>query len=194
MKLVVGLGNPGLKYKNTRHNLGFMSISYIADKLQLEPFKEKFHGEYSIYEKNGEKIIFFKPLTYMNLSGIAIREIVSFYKINIEDIIVIYDDKDLPFASLRLKEKGNPGSHNGMKNIVEQLQTISFKRIRIGIGMPPANMNMADFVLSKFDKNELEELNKCFEKVFLSINYFIDNNFNMAMNKYNCKENHGNIN
>ena len=115
MKLIVGLGNPGAKYENTRHNIGFEFLKTYCKLKNCFDFKAGFKGEYATFIQNGEKVILFKPLTYMNLSGEAIKDIVTYYNINLDDILVIYDDKDIPFAALRLRVKGNPGSHYLMR-------------------------------------------------------------------------------
>lgn len=188
MKLIVGLGNPGKEYENTRHNIGFMFIDYYVQLKKCDSFKKKFKGEYTTFTQNDEKVILCKPLTYMNLSGEAIIELLHFFKIQLNDLVVIYDDKDIEFATLRLREKGNPGSHNGMKNITLHLNSNEFKRIRVGIGQPKNGMNMIDFVLSKFNENECLKLNQTFEKVGKACDDFINNKFNIAMNKYNIKE------
>lgn len=188
MKLIVGLGNPGSKYDKTRHNVGFMFIDKYCKIKKCDSFKAKFKGEYVSFTQNDENVILFRPLTYMNLSGEAILEISSFYKIDHKDILVIYDDKDIPFASLRLREKGNPGSHNGMKNITALLHDTNFPRLRIGIGAPESNADMIDFVLSKFSKSEQEELDKTFDNVAKACDLFIANDFNKAMNYYNTRK------
>lgn len=188
MKLIVGLGNPGTQYKNTRHNLGFMFIDKYFEIKKCDEFKSKFHGEYTTFLENGEKVILFKPLTYMNLSGQAVKEISDYFNIEHKDILVIYDDKDIPFAALRLREKGNPGSHNGMKHISLMLQNIDFCRIRIGMGTPINGQTMIDFVLSKFTKDELKELEVSFENAAKACDLFIKNDFNLAMNKYNFRK------
>ena len=187
MKLVVGLGNPGTKYENTRHNIGFMFIERYAKLKNCTSFKYKFQGEYAQFKQNNKNVILFKPLTYMNLSGDAIRQIVDYYKINLDDIVVIYDDKDIPFAKLRLRVKGNPGSHNGMKDITLKLNSNDFKRIRVGIGRPESLDDMIDFVLSKFSTSEIKELESTFDNIGKAIDLFIDNKFDIAMNNYNFK-------
>ena len=189
MKLIVGLGNPGIKYAKTRHNIGFMFIDKYARLKNVEDFKEKFNGAIGTFKVNGETIILLKPLTYMNLSGNCVRDLASYYNIDHKDILVIYDDKDIPFANLRLREKGNPGSHNGMKNISTMIQDINFPRIRVGIGSPAHPMDMADFVLSKFTEDELKTLDRVFDDIAASCDLFIKNDFNMAMNKYNARKN-----
>ena len=189
MKLIVGLGNPGIKYENTRHNIGFMFIDKYSKIKKCDSFNAKFKGEYTTFIQNGEKIILFKPFTYMNLSGEAILDISSYFKIDHKDILVIYDDMDIAFATLRLREKGNPGSHNGMKNITALLNDINFPRIRVGIGRPELPIDMVDFVLSKFNKQEIEALDKTFELVAKACDLFIANDFNKAMNNYNTRKN-----
>lgn len=189
MKLIIGLGNPGNKYHNTRHNVGFMFIDQYAKHKNCDSFKEGFQGLYTTFMENNEMIFLFKPCTYMNLSGNAVFEICHYYHINLKDILVIYDDKDIPFASLRLREKGNPGSHNGMKNITLMLNSINFARIRVGIGQPNHEMSMVDFVLSKFHRDELVELNESFKKIMVACDDFIFNCFPLAMNKFNVRKN-----
>ena len=130
----------------------------------------------------------FKPLTYMNLSGVAVNEIAKFYNIEAKDILVIYDDLDLPFAALRLREKGNPGTHNGMKSITNYIGT-DFHRIRVGIGKNENYADLADYVLSKFNTEELSTLDKVFDDICSCCDLFIDDKFNMAMNKYNSRKN-----
>ena len=188
MKLIVGLGNPGNKYDKTRHNVGFMFIDHYAKEKKCMDYKEKFHGLLTSFFAGEEQVYLFKPLTYMNLSGQAILEISQYYHIPHQDILVVYDDKDLPFASLRLRVKGNPGSHNGMKNITMLLNDTSFYRIRVGIGCPSNGMDMVDFVLSKFNKEEIELLNKSFVDVAKSCDLFISNKFDLAMNRYNVRK------
>ena len=185
MKIIVGLGNPGLKYENTRHNIGFEFLKVYCKIKNCEQFKQGFKGEYTSFMENDEKVILFKPLTYMNLSGQAIKEIVDFYHLDLKDLLVIYDDKDIPFAALRLRNKGNPGSHNGLINISEMLNDINFKRIRVGIGKPVNNQDMISFVLSKFNEDETKLLQESFKNVAASCDLFIQNKFEQAMNLYN---------
>lgn len=186
MKLIVGLGNPTKKYQNTRHNIGFMAIDFYAKENGITDFKEKFNGLYATSVIENEKVILFKPGLFMNLSGEAILEIMNYFDIKLNDLLVIYDDMDLPFASLRLRLKGNAGGHNGMKNILLHLHSNEFSRIRIGIDRPKDDNNI-DYVLSTFSKLELETLTETFKKVNDSINDFIKNDFTKAMNLYNTK-------
>ena len=175
----------GLKYENTRHNIGFEFLKIYSSIKNCDSFKSGFKGEYTSFIQDGEKVILFKPLTYMNLSGEAIKEIVDFYHLDLNELLVIYDDKDIPFSALRLRVKGNPGSHNGMKNITMMLASTNFKRIRVGIGKPLDAANMIDFVLSKFTEEETKQLQESFKNVAASCDLFIANQFDQAMNKYN---------
>ena len=134
MKIIAGLGNPGREYESTKHNVGFMTLDLLADKLGISISKEKFKALIGEGRIGTEKIILVKPQTYMNLSGESIREVVGFYKIDIEDLIVIYDDIDIPAGTLRIRSKGSAGTHNGMRSVVYQLQEDGFPRIRVGIG------------------------------------------------------------
>ncbi len=182
MKLVVGLGNPGRKYKKTKHNIGFMCLDYYAEKYSVKFKKDnKFKGEYL---KIGD-LILLKPHTFMNLSGQSIRAASDYYNVNIEDILIIYDDLALPLAKLRLREKGSSGGHNGIKSLVQHLGTEDFKRIRIGIDSNPL-IDPKDYVLGKFSKKELEEINLKIETTQLIIDDFkSDLEFSQIMNKYN---------
>lgn len=189
MKLIVGLGNPGIKYAKTRHNIGFMFIDKYASMKNCDCFTSKFHGEMTTFIQNNEKIILFKPHTYMNLSGVAIKEISSYFNIEHKDILVVYDDKDIPFAALRLREKGNAGSHNGLKNIIELLNDNVFPRIRVGMGSPVLGQDMVSFVLSKFSEEELKVLNEAYDNVAKACDLFIINDFNKAMNNFNFRKN-----
>jgi PTH1 family peptidyl-tRNA hydrolase len=138
MKLIVGLGNPGKEYEKTRHNAGFIAIDLLLEKYGYQKAKEEFESEIFFSEVKGEKVYFVKPQTYMNNSGIAIRQIMDYYKIPLEDFIVIYDEKDFPVGKQQFKFQGSSAGHNGVKSIMQHLKTESFKRIRIGIGARPS--------------------------------------------------------
>lgn len=133
VKLLVGLGNPGIEYQATRHNLGFQVIDYLTDKLNIELKKEKFRGLYTISTYLEQKIIILKPLTYMNNSGECIRDFMNYFQISGENILVIYDDLALPLGNFRYRSQGSSGGHNGIKNIIECLRTQKFKRLKVGI-------------------------------------------------------------
>lgn len=176
MKMIVGLGNPGKEYENTRHNLGFMFLEYLENKYNFKISTKKFNSLIGEIFLNNEKIVFVKPQTYMNLSGQAVQKVKEFYKIDFKDIIVIFDDLDIPFGEVRYKQNGSGGTHNGMKNIVQMIDTKEFPRIKIGIGnIKHENQDLKDFVLEKFSKSQKEELNNIFEKAYQKLLLFLDN-------------------
>lgn len=183
MKLIVGLGNPGKEYENTRHNVGFLTIDKISEALKISLNKEDFKGVYGKGKINDEEVILFKPYTYMNLSGEAVILIMNFFKIKIEDIVVICDDLNLDLGVLRLRQKGSHGGHNGLKNIILNLGNENFKRIRIGIGKP--KFDIINFVLSKFSNDEMKIMNEAFNKGKDSVIFYLENNFDKAMSKFN---------
>ena len=184
-KLVVGLGNPGSKYHETRHNVGFMAIDLMAKELGLTFSEEKtFKAEVASTFLNGEKVYFVKPTTFMNLSGLAVRALLAYYNIPMEDFIVIYDDLDMEVGKLRFRQKGSAGGHNGIKNIIAHLNSQDFKRIRVGIDRHKY-MNVADYVLSRFSKVESEAIEQGIENAANAVLDYLDNDFNHAMNYYN---------
>lgn len=184
MKLIVGLGNPGLSYMKTRHNIGFVFLDEIIKKYNFKIDKEKFLGKYTIEQINDEKIIFLKPQTYMNLSGESISKFVEFYKIKTEDILVIYDDIDLDVGRIRLKRKGSSGGHNGVENIIECLGTENFNRLKIGISKDEL-IDTKDYVLGKFTEEDEEVLTKIKPKVVELFEDFLNISFDELMKKYN---------
>ena len=181
MKLIVGLGNPGKEYENTRHNIGFMVID---NYLKNEKFKTKFNGMYLKKVINNEEVIFLKPLSYMNLSGEFVKKYVNYFKINLSDLLIISDDLDMPCFKIKLKYKGSSGGHNGLKNIIQNINTEEFKRLKIGISNN-LNVDTKSYVLSKFNQEELEKLHKKFEITNNIINDFINLDFEKVMSKYN---------
>lgn len=181
MKLIVGLGNPGKEYENTRHNIGFMVID---NYLKNEKFKTKFNGIYLKKVINNEEVIFLKPLSYMNLSGEVVKKYVDYFKINLSDLLIISDDLDMPCFKIKLKYKGSSGGHNGLKNIIQNINTEEFKRLKIGISNN-LNIDTKSYVLSKFNQEELEKLHKKFEITNNIINDFINLDFEKVMSKYN---------
>jgi len=181
LKLIVGLGNPGKEYENTRHNIGFMVID---NYLKNEKFKTKFNGMYLKKVINNEEVIFLKPLSYMNLSGEVVKKYVDYFKINLSDLLIISDDLDMPCFKIKLKYKGSSGGHNGLKNIIQNINTEEFKRLKIGISNN-LNVDTKSYVLSKFNQEELEKLHKKFEITNNIINDFINLDFEKVMSKYN---------
>lgn len=183
MFLIVGLGNPGEKYDDTRHNIGFKAIDNIAKKYNININREKFKGVYGDGIIQGEKVILLKPTTYMNLSGESIKEIINFYKIDIKDIIVIYDDISLDVGKLRIREKGSAGGHNGIKSIIANLGTDIFSRIKVGVGQP--KVDLVNHVLGKFSNDEKEVLSESLDVVVKAVNEALINDVTTAMNKFN---------
>ena len=187
MKMIVGLGNPGKEYELTRHNIGFMIIDNYAKEYHIDKFREKFHGLYAKVYRNGEYFILLKPLSYMNLSGTVIKRLASFYKIKPEDILVIHDDLDLPVGKIKVKFKGSSGGHNGIKNIIENLKTEIFPRLKIGISKND-NINTIDYVIGEFSSNDLEIINKIISFTPSIIDDFLDYDIEKVMSKYNGEE------
>lgn len=184
IKLVVGLGNPGKQYVNTRHNMGFEVLDNIAKRLGIINWKERDGGMYFDTYINMARVIFLKPQRYINLSGDVMIEFVRFFNISIEDILVISDDLDLPLGSIRLKQKGSSGGHNGLKNIESQLQTNEYKRIKIGISNNK-EIDTKDYVLGKLSKEDKNKLKPVIETVTNATLEFINTPFIELMGKYN---------
>lgn len=185
MYIIAGLGNPGKEYTGTRHNVGYDTLERLAEKYNVKLNKLKFNSVYGEITINGEKVMLVKPVTYMNKSGIAIDEIIKFYKIPAENLIVIYDDIDISVGALRIRPHGSPGTHNGMKSIIQHVGS-NFPRIRIGIGRNP-DMDLADYVLQKFSKGDSEKLSPIIDKAAEAAIEIIENNVDIAMQKYNTK-------
>ena len=182
MKLVVGLGNPGQEYENTRHNIGFMVIDNYLGNIKWKNDKKALTFKTKI---NNEDVLFIKPTTYMNLSGESVIYYVNYYKINANDIIVIHDDLDLKFCKIRLKINSSDGGHNGIKSIINYLNTQKFLRLKIGISKPNDN-NVINFVLSKFSKEEIKDINNIYPKTKAIIEEFINNeSIENIMSRYN---------
>jgi PTH1 family peptidyl-tRNA hydrolase len=182
VKLIVGLGNPGKKYTNTKHNVGFMCLDKYAHKYNLTFKKEnKFNAELV----KVDSLLLLKPHTFMNLSGQSIKAIVDYYDIDVDDILIIYDDLSLPLGKIRLREKGSAGGHNGIKSVISHLGTQEFKRIKVGIDSNPL-IDTKDYVLGTFTKKQLEELSLKFNQVVDIMDSFKKNlNFNQIMNENN---------
>lgn len=186
MKLIVGLGNPGREYENTRHNIGFQTIDNYANKIGVSIAKSKFEGLYGETLINGEKVLLLKPQSYINLSGEVIRKFVDFYKISVNDILIIHDDLDLAVGTYKLKQKGSSGGHNGLKNIELHLGTQEYKRIKIGISNNK-NIDTKDYVLGKLSKEEIEKLDEVKSIVLSVLDDYFKLSFSDLMSKYNHK-------
>lgn len=186
MYIVVGLGNPSSKYKGTRHNMGFDAIDNIADRNSIDVSSKKFKGVYGKGVIQGQKVVLLKPETYMNLSGESVRAAVDFFKINPEDeLIVLYDDISLAPGKLRLRAKGSAGGHNGIKNIIAHLGTEKFKRVKIGVGEKPVGMDLADYVLGRFNKIERITVDKGIDDAARAVEIMIAEGIDKAMNMFN---------
>lgn len=186
MKCIVGLGNIGKRFEQTRHNIGFEVIDFMLEQNRFSLDKQKFKGAYTIERLAGEKVMFIEPMTMMNLSGEAVAPLMKYYDIDIEDLIVLYDDLDLPQGEIRLRQKGSAGGHNGMKSIIQMLGTDQFKRIRIGVDRPSNGMAIVDYVLQKFSNQEMETMNKVIEHSARAIEAYVESNrFDRVMNEYN---------
>ncbi len=183
MKLIVGLGNPGKKYEHTRHNMGFDVIDLFSELAQIDIDKESFKGLVGRGKVFDEDVFLLKPQTFMNLSGESVREIVSYFKIKIEDIIVIYDDMAIAPGRIRLRPSGSSGGHNGIQNIIDNLGTKDIKRIRVGIGEP--TYNSIDYVLSKPSKEERVLIDEAIVDATNALKDILKDNFDKAMTKYN---------
>lgn len=187
MKLVVGLGNPGKEYINTRHNMGFLVIDEICKNQNVTLDKKKFSGEYTKCKIDNEDIILLKPMTYMNLSGKSVNECAEFYKIKHEDIIIIYDDIDIPITEVKIKKKGSAGSHNGMKSVIEIIGTSEFPRVRVGIGTPEYKNDLINYVIGKVQEEEFKTLRLGVMKAKDAVYYIIEKGIDNAMNSINQK-------
>lgn len=194
-KLVIGLGNPGEEYKNHRHNIGFIIIDKLAQNLSLKFDNNKKKSLFTRAKLNNTDFILLKPQTFMNLSGESAIYISKFFNIKPEDIIVIYDDMDIPFGTFKIKKGGSSGGHNGIKSLIAQLQTDDFIRLRVGIGRPSFGKKVNDYVLSSFSKSERENIDNDFgENVIEAIKTILFESYTIAQNKYNKRINNKDTN
>lgn len=184
MKIIAGLGNPGPRYETTRHNVGFLVLDFLAEKLNIDFNKENHFSSVAEGRISGEKILLMKPQTFMNLSGRAVQDAVSFYKIDLSDLLVIYDDMDLPAGRLRLKQRGSAGGHNGMNSIINHLSSQEISRIKVGIGRPDRE-KPANYVLMPFPDADWESVKTALEKGADAAELWIKEGISAAMNKFN---------
>lgn len=184
MKLIIGLGNPGREYEDTRHNAGFKALDLIAQELRINISNDKFKGLYAKTKVKNEDVILLKPQTFMNLSGESVRSIMDFFKIDQQDLLVIYDDLDLPVGKIRLRQKGSAGGQNGVKNIIQHLGSQDFNRIRIGIGKDE-RIPTVDYVLGKVRKEDLQDFEEALVDAKNAAIHFINHDFDVTMNTYN---------
>jgi len=185
---VVGLGNPGKDYSYTRHNVGFDTVDILASRNNIKINKIKFKSVYGEGIIGGKKTLLVKPQTYMNNSGMAVLDLYKFYKIPLENIIVIVDDVDIEFGTIRIRKKGSSGSHNGLKSIIYHLESEEFPRIKIGIGNKKEGQDLADFVLSRFSKDERIYIDAAIEKAAQAVETIIKYDIDKAMNEFNSRK------
>ena len=184
--LIVGLGNPGKKYETTRHNAGFMCIDKISDEERIDVKKVKFHALIGDGYIDSHKVIVMKPQTMMNNSGLAIKECATFYKIPVENIIVIYDDISLDPGKLRIRRKGSAGGHNGIKSIISHLGSENFPRVKIGVGAKPhPDYDLVDWVLGSFPKDQIKSIDEACENACNAIKIMLNGDVDAAMSKFN---------
>ncbi len=185
MYLIVGLGNPEEEYSHTRHNMGFDVINKIAKEYEIEVTRTKFNGLYGSGIIEDEKVILLKPQTYMNLSGECIKPFLDFYKLSPENLIVIYDDIDTMPGTIRIRKKGGPGTHNGMKSVVHEILSDEFIRIRVGIGSPNDKSEMIEYVIGKLEDEEYNKLTMGIDKAEEAVVEILKNGIDKSMNKFN---------
>lgn len=185
MYVIVGLGNPGRQYENTKHNIGFISIDFLAAGLGIKVNKIKHKALIGEGKIAGEKVLLVKPQTFMNASGESVFEIMNFYKLAPENFIVIYDDVNLDVGRVRIRPKGSDGGHNGIKSIIYQLQSDAFLRIRLGVGAKPPAYDLADWVLGKFNDEQIQILSKTVDEIPAMVEEIICNGVLSAMNRFN---------
>lgn len=185
MYLIVGLGNPEPDYTRTRHNMGFDVINELAKNYEISLTRTKFNGIYGSGIIEDQKVILLKPQTFMNASGKCIKQFVDFYKIPLENVLVIYDDMDVPIGSIKVRKKGGPGTHNGAKSVVYELASENFPRIRVGIGKPESEEATIDYVISVLEEEEYTPLIDGIKRAVEAINLLFKKGIDLTMNKYN---------
>ena len=185
MYIIAGLGNPGKKYENTRHNMGFLAVDLLAEKYDIRIDKIKFKALVGEGRIAGQKVLLVKPQTFMNLSGQSIVEIMNFYKEDVENLIVIYDDISLEPGKIRIRKKGSAGGHNGIKNIIAQLGTQNFQRVKVGVGEKPKGWDLADYVLGHFSKEDRGLVDDALKRVAGAVELMVQGEVDQAMNQFN---------
>ena len=187
VKMIVGLGNPGSKYENTRHNIGFMVVDKIVNEIDINFTEDKnFKALIGSTFLNGEKIYFVKPITFMNNSGLAVKALLTYYNIPIEDLLVIYDDLDMEVGKIRFRQKGSAGGHNGIKSIIAHIGSQEFNRLKIGIGRPAPGMTVINHVLGKFKDDEAILISNALDKVDKAVTFYLqESDLKKVMRKFN---------
>lgn len=185
MKLIVGLGNPGEKYEMTLHNAGFLAVDTLAKKYNIEVNKEMFKGMYAKTRINGEDVILLKPQTYMNISGECVSQMMRYFKVELEDVFILYDDMEIQFGQLRIRKNGSSGGHNGIKSLIQHFGSQDFSRLKIGVGRPKGEKSVIAHVLARFSKQQEHHLPILFEATSGAVEKFIEGDLKGAMNMYN---------
>lgn len=186
--LLVGLGNPGVKYARTWHNCGFLAIDYLAEHYGIKVNKVRFKGVYGQGLIEGRKVYLLKPETYMNNSGESVREAMDYFKIPVDHVVIFYDDIDFPTGQLRIREQGGPGTHNGMKSVVQHLGSRAFPRFRIGIGPQPKEQDIISYVMSAIPETAKPALESVMKRIVEAVSYLVTSDIQMAMNRVNTSQ------
>ncbi len=184
MKAIIGLGNPGIRYQGTRHNIGFQVVDQLAYKHQISIFTKRLKALYGVGRIDSQEVILAKPMTFMNRSGEAVRRIVDFFSLTLQDIIVVHDDMDLPFGKLRIKRRGGDGGHQGVRSIIEAMNGNTFLRLKVGIGRPPRGVEPASYVLSEFDEMEHPQLSEVRSRAAEAVAVMLVEGVEAAMNRF----------
>ena len=185
MKIIAGLGNPGAEYAQTKHNVGFMLVDALAERLNAPAWKEDFFSAITEVRIAGEKVFLVKPLTYMNNSGEALGPMLSYYKTDADDLVVVHDDMDIPVGTVRIRKKGSSGGHNGIKSILTHVGSEDFARVRIGIGRPPAGWTVINHVLAPFSSEDAPKIRAAIDYLLPAVECIVADGVDLAMNKYN---------
>ena len=185
MKIIAGLGNPGAEYAHTKHNVGFMLVDVLAEKLGAASWKEDFFSALTEVRIGGEKVFLVKPLTYMNNSGEALGPMLSYYKMDVDDLVVVHDDMDIPAGMVRIRRKGSSGGHNGIKSIIAHVGGEDFARVRIGIGRPPAGWTVIHHVLAPFSTEDAPKIRAAIDYLLPAVESIVTDGVDFAMNRYN---------
>lgn len=185
MKIIAGLGNPGAEYAHTKHNVGFMLVDALAERLNAPAWKEDFFSSVTEMRIGGEKVFLVKPLTYMNNSGEAIGPMLSYYKMETDDLTVVHDDMDIPAGMVRIRKKGSSGGHNGIKSILAHVGREDFSRVRIGIGRPPAGWTVINHVLAPFSSEDVPKIREAINYLLPAVECIVTDGVDLAMNRYN---------
>lgn len=188
MKLIVGLGNPGAEYARTKHNVGWMFVDALADKLGIAGWKDKEKGQVAEAYIGTEKVLLVKPMTYMNNSGECVGPLMRWFKLEPEDVLVVHDDMDIPAGTIRIRKKGSAGGHNGIKSLIAHLGSEKFGRVRIGVGRPQPGRDVISHVLNGFPPEEVPKIQEAIQYLLPAVECIIKEDIDMAMNKYNPKK------